>query len=265
MVLGAAQGLHALAVRAAGGVDVFGNGGGAHKADGFDQRVRQQRVHGFLVAVDHVEHARWQTGFKRQFGNAQGARRVALRGLQDEAVAAGHGHGPHPQGHHGGEVEGRDAGGHTQGLEFAPRINGGADVFAVLALEQFGGIRGVFHVFNAALQLAHGVAHDLAVFGGDHGADLVGVGLKQHLEVAHDARALERRRVAPGGESGLCVGNGLFDSYFVGQQHTLFGLAGGGVKNVSRAGAALGQFAANEVANGRKCGHRRVFQVRKNG
>ena len=73
VVLGAAQGLHALAVRAAGGVDVFGNGGGAHKADGFDQRVRQQRVHGFFVAVDHVEHARWQTGFERQFGNAQGA------------------------------------------------------------------------------------------------------------------------------------------------------------------------------------------------
>ena len=232
VVFGAAQRLHPLAVGATGGVNVFGNRRGAHKTDCLDARIGQQRVHRLFVAVDHIEYTRWQAGLQRQFGNAQRAGRVALGRFEHKGVAAGHRHGPHPQGHHGREVEGGDAGGHAQCLEFAPRINGRADVFAVLTLEQFGGIRGVFDVLDAALQLAQRVAQHLAVLGGDQGAELVGVLFQQHLEVAHHAGALERRRVAPGRKSRLSAGYGLLHGSLVGQQHALFSAAGGGVEDV---------------------------------
>ena len=65
MVFCAAQGLHALAVGATGGVDVLSNGGAADKADGFDARVGQQCVNRFFVAIDHIEHARWETCLQR--------------------------------------------------------------------------------------------------------------------------------------------------------------------------------------------------------
>ena len=152
VVLGATQSLHPLAVRTAGGVDVFGNRRGAHEAHGFDARVGEQRVNRFFVTVDHVEHAGWQARFEREFGNAQCAARVTLGGLQDEAVTAGYCHRPHPQRHHGRKVKRGDTSGHAQGLELAPRINRRAHVFAVLALEQLGRVAGVLDVFYSALQ-----------------------------------------------------------------------------------------------------------------
>jgi hypothetical protein len=72
---------------------------------------------------------------------------------------------------------------------------------------------------------------------------------QQHLQVGHDAGALERRRVAPGRESSLRVGNRLLDGRLVSQQHTLFGFAGGRVENVLRAVASGYRLAANQVAD----------------
>ena len=89
MVLGAAQRLDALAVGAAGGVDVFGNRGRADEADGLDARVGQQRVDRFLVAVDDVQHAVGQPGLLRQLRDQQHAAGVALGRFQHEGVAAG--------------------------------------------------------------------------------------------------------------------------------------------------------------------------------
>ena len=74
----------------------------------------------------------------------------------------------------------------------------GADVAAVLALEQLGRVAGVFDVLDAALQFAVRVVQHLAVLGGDERGDLVGVFFQQHLQLALITRALERRRVAPG-------------------------------------------------------------------
>ncbi|MPN03914.1 hypothetical protein SDC9_151149 [bioreactor metagenome] len=141
----------------------------------------QQGVHGHLVAIDHVEHARRQTGFQRQLRDEQGAGWIALGRLEHEGVAAGHGHGPHPQRHHGGEVERSDASGHAQRLELAPAVDAGADVAAVFALEQLRCVAGVFDIFNAALQLAVRIGQHLAVFGGDECGDLVGVFFQQHF------------------------------------------------------------------------------------
>ena len=65
MVFCAAQGLHALAMGATGGVNVLSDGGAADKANGFDARVGQQRVNRFFVAIDHIKHARWEARLQR--------------------------------------------------------------------------------------------------------------------------------------------------------------------------------------------------------
>src|SRR6202034_3955995 len=57
VVLGAAETLHAFAVRGAGRINVWGDRGRADKTDRLDARVGQQRIDRFLVAVDDVEHA----------------------------------------------------------------------------------------------------------------------------------------------------------------------------------------------------------------
>ena len=58
VVLRAAEALRALAVGGRGRVDVLRDIGAADEADGLDVGVVQDRVDGFLVAVDDLEHAR---------------------------------------------------------------------------------------------------------------------------------------------------------------------------------------------------------------
>ena len=250
MVLGAAQGLHALAVLAAFAVDVFSNRRRAHKAHGLHARVLQQRVHGQLVAVDHVEHAGGQASFQRELGDEQRGGGVALGRFEHKGVATGHSHGPHPQRHHGREVEGGDACGDAQCLEFAPAIDAGAHVAAVLAFEQLGRVARVLHVLNTALQLAVRIGQHLAVLGGDQGSDLVGVLFEQNLELAHHPGALQRRRVAPGGEGGLGGGNGGFHCGLARQRYAGGRLAGGGVEHGLRALVVCNELAVDQVADG---------------
>ena len=219
MVLGPAQRLHALAMFATFGVDVFGNRGRAHKAHGLDAGIAQQGVHRFLVAIDHIQHARWQASLLRQLGNEQRAGWIALRGLEHKGVATDHGHGPHPQRHHGRKVKGRDACGHAQRLEFAPAVNARADIAAVLALEQLGRIAGVFHVFHAALQLAMGIGQGLAMLSRDQRGNLVCMRLQQDLELAHHPCTLEWWGVTPGGEGFFRRRNGSFYGLHTGQRH----------------------------------------------
>ncbi len=56
VVLGAAQCLHALAAGGAARIDVFGNRRGANETHGAHLRMIQQRIHGHLVTLHHVEH-----------------------------------------------------------------------------------------------------------------------------------------------------------------------------------------------------------------
>jgi len=57
MVLGAAEGLHALAVGRAGPIDIFADGGRPDEADGRDIGMMQQRIDRRLVAVDAAPDA----------------------------------------------------------------------------------------------------------------------------------------------------------------------------------------------------------------
>jgi hypothetical protein len=110
VILGAAEALHAFSVRAAGGVDIFRDRGRADEADGAHARIGEQRVDRLLVAVDHIEHARREPRFDQQLGEPHRHRGIALRGLENEGVAAGERGRELPHGDHGREVERRDAG-----------------------------------------------------------------------------------------------------------------------------------------------------------
>ncbi len=68
VVLGPAQGLHALAVPGAGLVHVACDWSGADEADGTDSRVLQQAVDGLHVAVHDIEHAVRKPGFSQELG-----------------------------------------------------------------------------------------------------------------------------------------------------------------------------------------------------
>jgi hypothetical protein len=123
----------------------------------------------------------------------------------------------------------------------------------VLALEQLGRVARVFHVLDAALQLAVRIGQHLAVFGGDQGGDLVGIFFEQDFQLAHHTRALERRRVAPGGEGGFGRGDGGFHRGLAGQGHAGGRLAGGGVEDGLRALAIQrggNELAVDQVADG---------------
>jgi hypothetical protein len=96
VVLGATQGLHALAVARTGFVNVVGNGGGAHEAHRLHVGVVEQRIHRHLVALHHVEHAIGQAGLLEQLGHEQRGRGVDGAGLEHKGVAAGNGHREHP-------------------------------------------------------------------------------------------------------------------------------------------------------------------------
>ena len=203
VILGAAQRLHALAVRGARREDVLGDRRRADEAHGLDVRMREQRVDRLLVAVDDVEDAIRQARFLEQRGEDQRRRRVALGGLQHERVAADERHRKHPQRNHRGKIERRDAGDHAQRLAQRVRVDPGADVFAELAFQELWRAARVFDDLDAARELAGGVGEHLAVLARDHGDDLVGALLEQPFEAEHDARARQRRGRSPGGKGGL--------------------------------------------------------------
>ena len=128
VIFSAAQRLHALAVGAAAGIDIFGDWRGADEADRLHPPFVQQRIHCNLVAMDDVEHAVGQPRLFQQIGHEQRRRRVALGRLEDEGVAAGDGDREHPQRHHRGEIERSDAGDHAQRRVLAPAVDIAADV-----------------------------------------------------------------------------------------------------------------------------------------
>ena len=259
MVLRAAQGLHALAALGALGIDVFGDGGRADEADGFHFRRLEQAVHGFLVAVHHVQHALRQAGFVEQLGDQKGGAGVALGGLEDEGVAAGDGQRVHPQRHHRREVERGDPGDHADRLEVAPGVDVRADVAAVLALEDFRGGAGVLDVLDAALEFAGGVFQGLAVLFADQLGNPRLVLLQQLLEAVQHLCALGRRGVAPGREGGPGGIDGFLQGLAVGQRDLVDGFAGGGVEDVGAAAVVGDHFAVDQVVEG---AHLVLFSLR---
>ncbi|MNF78837.1 hypothetical protein D3C84_610350 [compost metagenome] len=247
VVLRAAQCLNTLAALGAFGIDVLGNRRRTDEAQGFDFRRFDQCVHRGLVAMHHVHHAFWQTGFQQQLRDQQRRTWITLGRLEDEAVTADDRQRVHPQRHHGREVERRDTGHDAQRLEVGPGINVRADVTAVFALEDFRSGTGEFDVLDPALQFTRRVLQGLAMLFADQLRDARFVLLQQLLEAEHHLGTLGRRRVAPGREGGLGGIDGLLNGFATGQWHFMDRLAGGRVEHVSAATVVGHQFTIDQM------------------
>ncbi|MNM57858.1 hypothetical protein D3C81_690760 [compost metagenome] len=247
VVLGTAQGLHALAALGAFGIDVLGDRGRADEAQRLDLRGFDQCVHRFLVAVHHVQHALGQARLVQQLGDQQGGARVALGRLEDEAVAAGDGQRVHPQRHHGREVERGDASDHADWLQIGPGIDVRADVAAVLTLEDFRCSRGELDVLDTALEFPDCVFDGLAMLFTDELGNALLVRLQQLLEAEHHLRTLCRRGIAPSRESSLGRIDGLLHGGTARQAELVNRLAGGGVEYVSGARIVCDVFTVDQV------------------
>ena len=209
------------------------------------------RVDHPLVAVDDVEYAVRQSGFLEQFGEHDRGRRIALAGLENEAVTAGDGNGQHPQRDHGGEVERRDACDHAQRLTERPAVDAGADLLGELAFEQMRDAGGKLDDLQAAHHFALGIVQNLAVLGGDDGGEPVGILLQQIAEAKQHPRPAKRRQIGPFRERGRGRGYGLLQFGRPIQRYTALHFASGGIENVGeRFRLTANCFAANPVGNG---------------
>ncbi len=203
VVLGAAKALHALSLGAAGRINVLGHGRGAHEADGPDARVGQQRFHRLPAAIDHIEHPGRQPGLDQQLGEPHRHRRVALRRLEDECIAAGECGRELPHRNHGRKVEGRDAGDHPERLAHGVEVDAGAGAFGELALDEVGNAARELGDLEAALDVAARIGERFAVLAGEELGELVELPLHELEKLEQDARAPLRVGRGPGRLGGL--------------------------------------------------------------
>ena len=240
VILGSAQRLHALAVPRAGLVDVFRDRRRADERDRANRRMREDRVDGFLVAVHDVEHALGQSRLGEQLGHAQREAGIALGRLQDERVAAGERDGEHPQRHHRGEIERRDAGAHADRLPQRPAVDVAAHVVAELTLDEMRDAGRELDDLDAARDGAGGVGERLAVLLGDHAREILLVRLEELAKPHQDAGAAQRGPRAPLRErrrGGACRG---VDVVGVRKRHVTDHLAGRRVGDVAVARRSCG-------------------------
>ena len=219
VVLCTAEALHALPVGAAAPIDIFRDRGGAHKANGLNGFIVQNRINRFLVAVDDLKHAIRQTGFLEQLGQHQRHARVALGGLEDEGVAAGKGRAHFPQRDHRGEVERGDARRHAQRLAHRIHVDAGACAVGELALQHLGGPDAIFDHFQPALNVAFGIRNGLTMLAAQGLGQLVHVLVDQADHGHHHPAALLRVGGGPGDLCGGGIGHGGIQLCLAGQRY----------------------------------------------
>ncbi len=235
VVLRTAKALDAFAIRAARAVDIFGDGGGADKADRLNDRVMQDRVNRFLVAIDDLNDTFGQARFFQQFGQHQGHGWITLGRFEDEGVAADDGGGEHPHGDHGGEVERRDTCGHAKGLAHGIHVDAGARAVGEIAFQQLGRADAVFHHFQTALHVTGGIGQGLAVFAAQRFGEFVHIAVQQVHELHHHPRPTLGVHRGPCGLRGHGVFHGLIQLCLASQRHLGLHFAGCGVVHVGKA------------------------------
>ncbi len=134
MVFRPTQCLHTFAVFGTALVNQVGNGRGADERERLHLRMIDQRFHGVLVALHHVEYAIRQARLLQQVGNHQRSARVQRAGLENKGVTGSNGDGEHPHRHHCREVKWRNTRHYAQRLTHGPVINAGADLLGVITL-----------------------------------------------------------------------------------------------------------------------------------
>ena len=237
-------------------VDVLGDVGAADETDRFDVGVVQDGVDGLLVAVHDLEHARGQARFDEQLGQSHRNRRITLTRLEDERISAGNGRSGLPQRDHRREVERGDARDHAQRLAQRVDVDARTGAFAVLTFEQVRDPDAELDHLDAALDVALGVGHRLAVLEGQQLGQLVVVVVDQLDEAHHHPGAALRIPCGPVllGLDGRC--HRSVDVGLAGHRDFGLDLAGAGVEDVSGAGGlAGGALPVDEVRNLSGHGH----------
>ena len=126
--------------------------------------MREQAVDDGAAAVDDVEDALRAAGLFEELAEEDGGEGDFLARLQDEGVAARDRGGIHPERHHRGEVERRDADADAERHVDGVAIDSARDIPQRVAEEECGDAAGVFDVFEAAENGAAGFGVRLAVF-----------------------------------------------------------------------------------------------------
>jgi hypothetical protein len=167
--------------------------------------VVEQGVDGGLIAVDEVDHAGGETGLVQQREDKVLRERDLLGGLDDEGVAGGDGVGQKPEGDHGREVKGADGGEDAERPAHRLFVDLAAGaVLQPIAHHQRGDASRHLDVLDGALDRAARVGQRLAVLRGNGARELLGVAHHQIPQREQVLRAIQRWRIAPGGEGALC-------------------------------------------------------------
>ncbi len=200
VILGAAQGLHALAGLGRPLVDELGHRSGADKRDRVDAGVVEDALHHLAAAVDEVDHAgRQAEGVELLEGDLLGERHL-LGGLEHERVAAGDGEGQKPERDHGREVERHDRGAHADRLADRLGVDIAADVLEVAPLHGGGDGAGGLDHLDHARHLGAGVGDRLAHLGGDRAGEVLLAGDQARAELEQPLGAADGGYRAPLGQ-----------------------------------------------------------------
>ena len=185
------------------------------------------------AAVDEVDDAgRQQLELVDQLEDRLLRQRHLLGGLEHERVAAGDGERQEPHGHHGREVERADRAEHADRLAVGLAVDVGRDVLEVAALHRRRHGGGALDHLDRAADLGERVGQRLAHVLRDQARDALLVLDQRLAQREHAARALDRRRAAPGREGLLRGAHGGIEIGRRGQRHARQQRAGGGLGDV---------------------------------
>ena len=221
MVLGAAEALRAFAVGRGAAVDILSDRRRSDEAHGLNVGIVQNRIDGFLVAIDDVQDAFRQPGFEKQFGKAHRHAGITLRWLEDIGVACRKCRRHLPQRDHGREIERRDAGDDAERLTHGIDVDAGARAFGVFALHHMRRTDADLDHVETALDIAARVGNGFAVLAGQKFGEFVKFALHEIEELDHHAHPALRVRGRPFGLSRVGDFDGLAHFGFRGQRHFL--------------------------------------------
>ena len=229
---------------------LFGGRGGPDEAHARDAGIFIPRAGDVAAAVDDVDDAAGQADFHEDF--AHELHEVGRLGgrLIDEGVARADGEGDEPAEHQRGEVEGRHAAEHAEGLFRDLAGDAPGDLIEGLALNQRGDGAGHFDDFDDALDFAAGFGNMFRLIERDALSELFQIADHAFPDFMDIGHALGDGDEAPRLVGFGGGGDGGFAGFHVGNGHGADGFAGGRVVQGNRFAARFFlPLAVDEVAD----------------
>lgn len=178
-------------------VDVVTSLVASDEGDGLDVLIIADKVDCVPGTVDNVQNTGGDASLLGELGKDHGCAGVLLGGLNNTGVSDDVGKGEHPEGDHGGEVEGGDTGNDTKGLADGVGVHVGGDLQGVTH-EQVRDGASRLDDLETTENIAAGIGQGLALLQGDRVGNSVHVVADQELEVEHLALTVEDRGLLPG-------------------------------------------------------------------